>query len=144
MKLFNVDAVASILIDEDAKVGMAWNGDVFRAHRENPHVQFVFPEEGFVIWLDCLSLAKGAPHPTNAYKFIDFILRPDIASSITVDYGFATANVLGQKQLPPEIRDDPIINPRSEVLERGEIQTDIGDALLAVYEKYWERLKMTG
>lgn len=144
VKLFNVDAVASILIDEDATAGMAWNGDVFRAHRENPHVQLVFPEEGFVIWLDCLALAKDAPHPDNAYKFIDFILRADIASGITLDYGFATANALGQKNLPPDVRDDPVINPPPEVLERGEIQMDVGDELLAVYEKYWERLKMEG
>lgn len=144
VKLFNIDAVASILIDEDATVGMAWNGDVFRAHRENSHVQMVFPQEGFVLWLDCLSLAKGAPHPDNAYKFIDFILRADIASGITLDYGFATANALGQKRLPPEVRNDPVINPPQEVLERGEIQMDIGDELLAIYERYWERLKMTG
>lgn len=144
VKLFNIDAVASILIDEDATVGMAWNGDVFRAHRENPHVQLIFPQEGFVLWLDCLSVASGAPHPDNAYKFIDFILRADIASSITLDYGFATANALGQKRLPPEVRNDPVINPPAEVLERGEIQMDIGDELLAVYEKYWERLKMEG
>ncbi len=142
VKLFNVDAVASILIDEDAVVGMAWNGDVFRASRENPHVKMIFPEEGFNLWLDCLSIAKGAPHPDNAYKFIDFILRPDVASSITVDYGFATANALGQKRLPPSIRDNPMINPSPELLERGEIQTDLGDETVALYEKYWERLKM--
>jgi spermidine/putrescine transport system substrate-binding protein len=142
VKLFNIDAIASILIDEDATIGMAWNGDAFRAHRENPHIQFVFPKEGFLIWLDCLAVAKDAPHLDNAHKFIDFILRPDIASSITLDYGFATANVLGQKRLPPEIRNNPVINPPPAVLERGEIQKDIGDTALAIYEKYWERLKM--
>jgi len=142
VKLFNIDAVASILIDEDATVGMAWNGDAFRAHRENPHIQFVYPEEGFVIWLDCLSIAKDAPHPDNAYKFINFILRPDIASSVTMDYGFATANKLGQKRLPPELRDDPVINPSQAILERGEIQMDVGDEILGVYERYWDRLKM--
>lgn len=142
VKLFNIDAVASILIDEDATVGMAWNGDVFRAQQENPHLQLIFPEEGFALWLDCLSIAVDAPHPDNAYKFINFILRPDIASSITMDYGFATANALGQKRLPPAIRDNPIINPPAELLERGEIQTDIGDEALALYEMYWERLKM--
>ncbi len=142
VKMFNIDAIASILIDEDATVGMVWNGDAFRAHRENPHIEFVFPDEGFVIWLDCLSMAKGAPHPENAYKFIDYILRADVASSITLDYGFATANALGQKMLPADIRDNPIINPSPEVLERGEIQKDIGDDVLSIYERYWDRLKI--
>lgn len=142
VKLFNVDAITSILIDQDASVGMAWNGDVYRAHRENKELEFVYPKEGFVIWLDCLAIAKDAPHVDNARRFIDFLLRPDIASSITVDYGFATANSLGQKQLPEEIRKDPMINPPLEVLERGEIQKDVGDQALAIYEKYWQQLKM--
>lgn len=142
VKLFNIDAVTSILIDEDAMVGMSWNGDVFRARRENPNLQFIFPKEGFVIWLDCLAIAKGAPHVDNAHRFIDFILRPDIASSITLDYGFATANALGQQRLPAAVRDDPLINPPAWVLERGEIEKDIGDQALELYEKYWERLKI--
>lgn len=144
VKLFNIDAVASILIDEDATVGMAWNGDVFRAERENPHVRFIFPEDGFVLWLDCLSIARGALHPDNAYKFIDFILRADVASGITMDYGFATANALGQERLPASVRRDPVINPPMEVLEKGEIQMDIGDELLGMYERYWEWLKIEG
>lgn len=142
VKMFNVDAIASILIDEDATIGMAWNGDVYRARRENPHIHFIFPQEGFVIWLDCLAVAKGAPHLENAYKFIDFILRADVASQITQEYGFSTANALGQKMLPVEIRDNPIINPPPEVLERGEIQRDVGDGILATYERYWDKLKM--
>lgn len=142
VKLFNADAVASILIDEDATIGMAWNGDIFRARKENPNIQFIFPKEGFMIWLDCLSVAKGAPHIDNAYKFINFVLRPDIASVTTLDYGFATTNARAQKFLPLEIRDNPIINPPAEILQQGTILQGLSDKTLAIYEQYWEHLKM--
>ncbi len=52
IRLFNTDAVASILIDEDAAIGIAWNGDLARARAENAHLAFVYPAEGFEIWVD--------------------------------------------------------------------------------------------
>lgn len=141
VKLFNVDAVASLLIDEDVTIGMAWNGDVFRARKENPHVHFVFPQEGFAIWLDCLSIAKDAPHLANAYKFIDFLLQPEIASLISKTYGFATANTPAQKLLPTKMRNDPSINIPHDVLKRGSINTALDQSTIALYERYWELLK---
>jgi spermidine/putrescine transport system substrate-binding protein len=142
VKLFNVDAVSSILIDEDATIGMAWNGDVFRARQENQHLHFVFPQEGFAIWLDCLSIAKNAPHLDNAYKFINFLLQPAIAKVITSTYGFATANTPGQKSLPLAMRQDPTITIPARILKNGVINDALAQPTINLYEKYWELLKI--
>lgn len=144
IKLFNSDAVVSIFIDEDATVGVAWNGDVYKAKKENPKLDFIYPEDGFVIWLDNLAIPKNPPHRENAYKFVNFMLRPDIAAKIAIDNNYPTANLAAQKLLPPEMRNSPIVYPSHEVLKRGEYQTDIGDKALGIYEKYWEQLKMGG
>jgi spermidine/putrescine transport system substrate-binding protein len=58
VKLFNSDATISILIDEDATVGMSWSGDVYKASQENAKLQFVYPKDGFEIWVDNLSLLE--------------------------------------------------------------------------------------
>lgn len=142
VKLFNVDAVASILIDEDVTIGMAWNGDVFRARKENSHLHFVFPQEGFAVWLDCLSIAKDAPNLNNAYKFINFLLKPEIASFITKTYGFATTNVPGQKLLPDSMRHDLSINIPQSILKRGSINSSLTENTVSLYEHYWELLKI--
>lgn len=144
VKLFNSDAVISILIDEDANLGMAWNGDVFKAKKENSKLDFIYPEDGFVIWVDNLAIPKNPPHRDNAYKFLNFIMRQDIARQIALDNNYPTANLAAQKSLPDEIRNSPIVYPSHEILKHGEFQTDIGDEALALYEKYWERLKMGG
>lgn len=144
IKLFNSDAVISIFIDEDAAIGMAWNGDLFKAKKENPKLDFIYPEDGFVIWVDNLAIPKNAPNLTNAYKFLNFLARPDIAKAIALDSNYPTANLTAQKSLPAEIRNSPIVYPSADVLRRGRFQTDIGDEALALYEKYWEQLKMGG
>lgn len=144
IKLFNSDAVISILIDEDATVGMAWNGDVFKAKQENPKLQFIFPKDGFVVWVDNFAIPKNAPHLSNAYKFLNFMMRADVAKAVAIDNSYPTANLAAEKLLPPEIQNSKIAYPSREVLKKGEFQTDIGDKALALYEKYWEQLKMGG
>lgn len=144
IKLFNSDAVLSVLIDEDATLGMAWNGDLFKASRENPDLQFIFPEDGFVIWIDNFAIPKRAPHLENAYQFLNFITRPDIAEKIALYNNYPTASVTAQKRLPAAIRNNPMVYPSHEVLQRGQYQTDLSDAALALYERYWEQLKIGG
>ncbi len=143
IKMFS-SAVLSILIDEDATVGMAWNGDSYKANKENTQIKFIYPKDGFVIWVDNFSIPKNAPHRDNAYKFLNFMLRADVAKAIVLDNNFPTANLAAQKLLPNDIRNNPTIYPSRDVLRRGEFQTDVGDNALALYEKYWEQLKIGG
>lgn len=143
VKVFSTDTVVSIIIDEDATVGMAWNGDTFKASQENPHAKFIFPEDGFVIWVDNFSIPKNAPHKEAAYAFINFILRPDIAKSVALYTQFPITNAAGRKLLPAAIRNNPTVYPSKSILSRGQFQTDVGDDTLALFEKYWEELKIS-
>lgn len=141
VKLFNLEAMQSIYIDEDATVGMGWSGEIYQAIQENPDIQYIYPKEGFVIWIDNLAIPKGAPHLDNAHQFINFMLRPDIAKQLSLETGYPSPNLAGIKLLPPEIQHNPIIYPDSKLLKRGQLQTDVGKAA-EFYEKYMELLKI--
>lgn len=143
VKIFT-SAPISMLIDEDATVGMVWNGDLHKARSENDQLNFVYPKDGFVIWVDNFAIPKGAPHRENAYKFLNFMMRADVAKTTALDNNFPSANLAGQKLLPKEIRTSSLIYPAHDILRRGEFQTDVSDEALELYEKYWERLKMGG
>ncbi len=141
IKLFNMDAQRSIYLDEDITIGMALNGDVFLALVQNPHLQFIYPKEGFVITLDSIAIPTGAKHVENAHRFIEFVLRPEIAKEISLESGFSTPNKAAKALLPEHIRKNPILYPEAETLKRGQFQTDVGEAA-PLYEKYFERLKL--
>lgn len=143
IRLFSSDAEEAIYIDEDATLGMGWSGDIYLAKQENPDLDYIYPQEGFVIWIDNLAIPAEAPHVKNAYLFINFILRPDISKEISLQTGYASPNLEALKLLPPSFRNNPIIYPPAEILSRGQVQTDVGDAM-KVYEKYWELLKIAG
>jgi len=143
IRLFNMDAVISILIDEDAFIGQTMSGDFYSAHSENPKLQFVYPKEGFLIWIDNFALLKNAPHKENAYRFLNFMMRADIARDASISINYSTANLAAQKIMPPELKNDPVLYPSHDILKRGEVQRDIGEEAFATIEKYWEQLKMS-
>lgn len=141
IKIFNSDAEQTIYIDEDAIIGMGYNGDINLTQQENLDVQFIYPKEGFVLWIDSIAITKNAQHIENAHKFIDFLLRPDIAKTIALEIGYSVPNAEAINLMSKDMQNNPVINPSKEILKRGYLQNDLGDAI-PVYDKYWELLKI--
>lgn len=143
IKLFASDSVQALMIDEDAVAGTAWNGDALKVQKENPEVAFSYPEDGFVIWVDCLAIPKDAPHLKEAYAFINFLLRPQISKIITEEEGHAITNAKGRKLLAPWLRDNFLLYPPADILKRGYFQRDVGEETLELYNNYWQKLKLS-
>ena len=142
IKLFGSEGIQAVMIDEDAIAGSAWNGDAFKAHAENQHIQFVYPNDGFVVWVDCLAMPMNPPHLNEAYQFIDYMLRAQTAARIALEEGHAITNEPGKKLLPPGIRNNAMVYPSKAILKRGTFQRDVGEKTIALYNQYWQALKL--
>lgn len=142
VKLFNSDAAKVNYIDEDAVIGMGYSGDTYQAWLENPNLVYIYPKEGFTIWVDCMAIPANAPHLANVYKFINFILRPDIAEKLSIEMGYATPNAAALKLMPENMQKNPIIYPDAETLKRAQFESDPGN-VDQIYEKYMEELKIS-
>ncbi len=142
IKLFASDNIQSIMIDEDATTGMAWNGDAYKAHQENPQIEFIYPENGFVIWVDCLAIPKNPPHPEAAYQFINYMLKASSSVQIALKEGHAITNQAGINLLPEELKNNKTVYPPEHILQAGYFQRDVGEASLNLYNQYWQQLKL--
>lgn len=142
IRVFNSDSLPAIFIDEDLTIGMAWNGDVYRGREENPDLEFIYPEDGFIIWVDCFAIPKYAPHPDNAHQFLNFILRPDMSAKATKHFGYATANTKAHQFLPEKMQNSRIIFPDAAALKHGRFQRNLSSDTLEMYANYWEQLKI--
>ncbi|AYK03055.1 ABC transporter substrate-binding protein [Legionella sainthelensi] len=142
IKLFASDSIQAIIIDEDALIGSAWNGDAFKAQAENKAIEFVYPEDGFVIWVDCLAIPKNPPHLKEALQFINFMLKAEASAQIALKEGHAITNAKGRALLPLSIKDNPMIYPSEEIMQKGQFQRDVGEDTLMLYNRYWEQLKL--
>lgn len=140
IKLFNTAGQRSIYLDEDITIGMGWNGDICLAKKDNPNITFIYPKDGFLIALDCLSIPKNAKHVEYAHEFINFLLEAHIAKDIALLSGFSTANLAGMELLPDNIKNNYIVYPDQVTMRRAQILSDIGDTNI-IYEKYFESLR---
>ena len=140
VRAYNSEAPRMPYLEGETDAGMIWNGEAYAAKQENPAIEYVYPKEGVILWMDSLVIPKTAQHADNALKFIDFVLRPEIAKAISEEIGYASPNLAAIALLDDEVRNNRTVYPNEEDLKNAEFQTDVGDAI-TVYEKYWESLK---
>jgi spermidine/putrescine transport system substrate-binding protein len=143
VKLFNSAGTRLVYLGDDASVGMIDSGDAYFVIKRNPHLHFIYPKDGVTLWMDCMAIPIYAPHPQNAYKFINFILKPKIAKMISEDLGYSTPNLTAQKQLSKKEQENVILNPPKKVLARAQMEADLGKRATRLYLQGWERLKLS-
>lgn len=72
------------LAQGDLALCMAWSGDVLgKTLGSDSKVDFVVPEEGGILWTDCMAIPQDAEHPIDAMKMMDFVYQPDVAAQMT-------------------------------------------------------------
>ncbi|WP_369410400.1 extracellular solute-binding protein [Neiella litorisoli] len=139
--LFNSDAPREPYMAGDVNFGMIWNGEVMMAQEEDDAIQYVYPDEGAVFWVDSFAIPAGASNVKEAHAFINFMMQPEIAKSCVEYVGYATPNKTAIAMLDKELRDNPVIFPPQSVIEKGEFQSDVGEAI-EIYNNYWQQLKV--
>jgi putrescine transport system substrate-binding protein len=102
-------------------VAMSWSGDYVQAERRaheagiDIELRYTAPREGTGIWVDGLYMPVDAPHKDNAYLLLNFLMRPDIAASISFAVGYANTNKTSWADTPAEILHNPAIYPDEAV-----------------------------
>ena len=140
VRVFDVTAIKQALIGEEVWIGPIWNGDFLVAKEEKPELAFTFPTEGAVLWMDSFVIPVGAENVENAYAFINYMLRPEVAARCIEEYKYSSPNMKAIEQLPAEMRENRVLVPGPAELKNAEFTTGIGDAP-GEYEKYWEQIK---
>ncbi len=136
---FGSDIAKDVLVSGDAKVGMIWNGFSAKAREEGAPIQYAFPKEGFVVWMDNVVLLKDAPNRANAIKFMNFLLEPENAAAVT-NYAQYTAGVSGvTEHLLEAVANAPELNPPAGA--KAEFVMACSQEVQAVYDKIWTDLK---
>ena len=143
VRTFNSDAPRMPFMEGETYLGLAWNGEVIMAQDQGmPELDFVYPKEGAIMWMDNMVIPKNAKNNDNAHKFIDFILRPKYAAMISEEIGYGSPNEAAKKEMPPELANNPIVYPPADLLKHAMFREDVGDEIMALYQQYWDRLKV--
>ncbi|MEV5513238.1 ABC transporter substrate-binding protein [Streptomyces flaveolus] len=73
-------------------VGTTWQVIANLAADEGAKVKTVIPEEGTTGWSDTWMVSAKAKHPNCAYKWLDWIVSPEVNAQVAEYFGEAPAN----------------------------------------------------
>ncbi|MGI8963800.1 MAG: extracellular solute-binding protein [Thermomicrobiales bacterium] len=136
---FGSDIAKDVLVSGDAAAGMIYNGFSAKARAEGANVEYAYPKEGAVVWMDNVVLLKDAPNRENALKFMDFLLEPENAAAVT-NYAAYTAGVQGTEPfLDEEIKNSPENNPPEDA--KFDFVEACDEETQRLYDTIWTNLK---
>lgn len=100
----NGDSLLEMLRSGEVSVAMGWDNGGWKLHAENPDIDFIAPASGALGWIDTFALPVKSGNVEGAYKWINFMLRPQNAAAFTNAENCATASKDAIKFLNAEVR----------------------------------------
>ena len=147
IRVFDSDSPKSPLLAGDVDLGIIWNGEAFLAKQENPAFEYVFPEEGSIIFYDGMGIPTNAPHPDISYAWFNYMMQGDVSWLTLVDYPYTNPNQAALEFAKANHTDvyeaymaSPITNTPADIFAKGHEVKDLGDALL-LYDSIWTEIK---
>ena len=100
----NGDALLQSMRSGEVYVAMAWDNGGWKLNAENPNIDFVAPRSGALGWIDTFAIPAKAKNPEAAYKWINFMLKPENAAFFTNAENTGTASKGAGQFLDASIR----------------------------------------
>ena len=125
---------SQLIKDGEVDLIAIWSSRVDSVVKDKAPVAYTY-EDG-LLGYGCMAILKGAKNLDLAYKFIDFIHRPEIYAEFVDAFGFpATANVPARA-----LKKGPAYY-QAEDLANTELKEDLG-ANLELYNKVWQEIRV--
>jgi len=154
--VYDSESPSSRLAAGEVDLGVTWSGEAFLAHQQDPAIEYVYPEEGPILWQDNWAMLSTAAHEDAAYAWINYTMQGDMFWMMLTNYPYTNPNdaalkyargnamsvtdVNGESTTLGEVYEayvnSSITNPPAEVIRRGHRIVDVGEAV-ALYDEIW-------
>jgi putrescine transport system substrate-binding protein len=147
IRKFHSSQYINDLANGDLCMALGYSGDVVQARdraREaanEVHIGFRIPKEPVQMAVDMMGVPADAPHPDNALRFIDYVLRPAVIAEVTNTVAYPNPNLPATALVKPAIRSDPAVYPPDEVRQRFYIDPPASPDYERARTRAWTRLK---
>ncbi len=129
------------LIAGDVLAAQAWSVTAQQAIAGSKDLAFAHPAEGFALYCDCVAILRESRRLELAHKFLDYLLRPEVAARNATVAKTATANAAARPLLDSATRDNPTLYPPPETLARGEWFQSLPASAHRLRDRLWTEIK---
>jgi putrescine transport system substrate-binding protein len=145
IRYIDTERLIGDLANGEICLAVGYSGDILQARdraQENhtgQQIAYFIPKEGSIIWFDSYLIPKDAPHPKNAHRFIDYMLRPEVIAAVSNTVNYANGNAAATPLVKKSVLDDPNVYPPAEV--RATLANDLADSeeTTRIMTRLWTR-----
>jgi putrescine transport system substrate-binding protein len=128
-------------------VAVGYSGDVQQAKSRAEEaggkvkVSYAIPKEGAGTFYDMVAIPKDAENVDGAYKFMNFLLKPEVMAEITNAVQFPNGNKAATEFVDDAIKSDPNIYPTDAVKAKFYAISDLPAATQREMTRSWTKIK---
>ncbi len=115
IKKFDTAGQLDDLASGSVCVVFGWVGNINNARNRSienkspQNIEALVPKTGGLMFMDTMAIPIDAPHVSNAHKFINYILRPEVHAGITNTVTYANPNKAATPFVSKEIKNNKSI-----------------------------------
>lgn len=98
------DDLSALMLSGEVVMAETWDSTAFKLASQNANIVFVPPETGALGWIDSFALPKKGQADDAAYKWINFVMQPEIVTLMASSSGAITAVKNGTELMPDDKR----------------------------------------
>jgi len=141
VRVFDYDAPQQYLLSGEVKVAYLFTPYAAIAQQTNPELKCVFPAEGIGFGIDAMVIPASSENAEAAHKFLDFMMRPEIAAQSAAWTLYLNPNAAADPLIPEELKGYDALNIPEDKLATKEFVEDVGE-FEAVYQDIWTEFQM--
>ncbi len=144
---FHSSKYISDLANGNICVAVGYSGDIEQSKSRAAEaggkvkVAYSIPKEGAGSFYDMVAIPKDAENVEAAYKYMNFLMKPEIMAEITDNVRFPNGNKAATPLVDKEISGDPNIYPSDEVKAHLYAISDLPPATQRILTRSWTKIK---
>jgi len=147
VKKFHSSEYINALANGDICLAIGWAGDTFQARnraeesKNGIKIDYKIPKEGTLVTFDSFAIPKDAPHIAEAYAFINFMLRPEVAARNSSITNYANGVITSKPFVEKNVLENPAIYPDEATMARLFTLTSYDAQTQRIVTREWTRVK---
>ncbi|ASM77985.1 putrescine/spermidine ABC transporter [Vitreoscilla filiformis] len=113
--LFSSSGYINDMANGSVCLALGWSGDINIARQRaiegktGQKIEALIPKIGAPVFFDVMVIPADAPHPGNAHKWMNYIMRPDVHASLTNKVFYANPNKDSLKFVRKDVADNKTV-----------------------------------
>ena len=148
IRKFHSSEYINALANGDICLAVGWAGDSLqarnRAREANNDVEiaYVVPREGTLMSIDAFAIPKDAKNVVEAHRFLDFLMRPEVAARNMVLTNFVSPILAARAYLPAALLENKDVFPDEAMMKNIFVVSMKEPATQKIVTREWSRVKL--